>query len=131
MTRKSRFREILEHNWRLYLLLLPGLIWVIVFCYTPMYGVTIAFKDFNAKLGIAGSPWAGFKYFEQFFSTSIAGTAITNTLMLSIYSLIFGFPAPIIFALFLNLLSNLRFKKFVQTISLRLTSFPPWCWCQC
>lgn len=113
----TRAKNLILHNWRLYLLLLPGLIWLIIFCYVPMYGVTIAFKDFNAKLGIAGSPWAGFKYFEQFFSTSIAGTAINNTLMLSLYSLLFGFPAPILFALFLNLLNNQRFKKFVQTIS--------------
>ena len=108
---------MIEHNWRLYVLLLPGLIWLVVFCYVPMYGVTIAFKDFNARLGIMGSPWTGFKYFEQFFRTSIASTAIMNTLMLSLYSLIIGFPAPILFALFLNMISSLRYKKFIQTVS--------------
>lgn len=115
--RRSSFRLMIEHNWRLYVLLLPGLIWLVVFCYVPMYGVTIAFKDFNARLGIMGSPWTGFKYFEQFFRTSIASTAIMNTLMLSLYSLIIGFPAPILFALFLNMISSLRYKKFIQTVS--------------
>ena len=116
-TASSRVRQALKHNWRLWLLLLPGLIWLVVFCYIPIYGVSIAFKDFNAKLGIMGSPWAGLKYFEQFFSTSIAMKTITNTLLLSVYSLVFGFPAPILFALLINSLNNLKFKKFVQTVS--------------
>ena len=114
---QHRFRRFVIHNWQLYLLLLPALAWLIVFCYAPMYGVTIAFKDYKVKAGIMGSPWAGMKYFEQFFSTSIAVKSIRNTLLLSLYSLIFSFPAPIIFALLLNLLNNQRFKKFVQTLS--------------
>jgi putative aldouronate transport system permease protein len=116
-TASAYVARVLKHNWRLWLLLLPGLVWLIVFCYIPIYGVSIAFKDFNAKLGIMGSPWAGLKYFEQFFSTSIAMKTITNTLLLSVYSLVFGFPAPILFALLLNSLNNLKFKKFVQTVS--------------
>ena len=114
---QHRFRRFVIHNWQLYLLLLPALAWLIVFCYAPMYGVTIAFKDYKVKAGIMGSPWAGMKYFEQFFSTSIAVKSIRNTLLLSLYSLIFSFPAPIIFALLLNLLNNQRFKKIVQTLS--------------
>jgi len=117
LTASDRVMRVLKHNWRLWALLLPGLLWLIVFCYIPIYGVSIAFKDFNAKLGIMGSPWAGFKYFEQFFSTSIAMKTISNTLLLSVYSLVFGFPAPILFALLLNSLNNLKFKKFVQTVS--------------
>lgn len=113
----ERTRKLVKHNWRLYCLLLPGFIWLIIFCYIPMYGVTIAFKDFNAKLGIMGSQWAGLKYFQQFFATSIAMKTIRNTLLLSLYSLIFGFPAPILFALMLNAVTRQRYKKFVQTIS--------------
>lgn len=113
----ARVAGTLKHNWRLWLLLLPGFIWLVVFCYVPMYGVSIAFKDFNAKLGIMGSPWAGMKYFEQFFSTSIAIKTVRNTLMLSVYSLLFGFPAPILFALLLNSLTNKKYQKFVQTVS--------------
>jgi len=116
-TASARVAQVLKHNWRLWLLLLPGLVWLIVFCYIPIYGVSIAFKDFNAKLGIMGSPWVGLKYFKQFFSTSIAMKTIANTLLLSVYSLVFGFPAPILFALLLNSLNKLKFKKFVQTVS--------------
>lgn len=116
-TRRERIRQLIAHNWQLYILLLPALVWVVVFCYTPMYGVTIAFKDYRVKLGITGSPWAGMKYFEQFFSTSVAMKSIRNTLLLSLYSLIFGFPAPILFALALNLLRSAKYKKFVQTLS--------------
>ena len=113
----ERAKQFILHNWRLYLLLLPGIIWLVVFCYLPMYGVTIAFKDFNAKLGIMGSHWAGLKYFRQFFTTNVALVTMRNTILLSTYSLLFGFPAPIIFALLLNQINRLRFKKFVQTIS--------------
>lgn len=116
-TRMERLRRFMAHNWQLYILLLPAFVWLIVFCYAPMYGVTIAFKDYKVKLGITGSPWAGFKYFEQFFSTSVAMKSIRNTLLLSLYSLLFGFPIPILFALMLNMLRSARYKKFIQTLS--------------
>jgi putative aldouronate transport system permease protein len=104
-------------SWQLYVLLLPSLLWLVVFMYKPMYGVLIAFKDFRPRLGIMDSPWAGLKYFNQFFSTSIAWQVIGNTLKLSIMQLAFAFPVPIIFALMLNQLTNVRYKKTVQTIS--------------
>ena len=90
--------------WQLYILLIPALIWLIVFAYYPMYGLIIAFKDFKGRMGIMGSPWADpiFKYFKMFFSTSIAMTAIKNTIVISLESLIIGFPIPVIFALLLN-----------------------------
>ena len=117
VSRLDTFRRIVARNWRLYILLLPALIWLIVFCYSPMYGVTLAFKDFSIRKGILNSPWAGLKYFRQFFSTSIASQVIKNTLMLSLQSLVFVFPIPILFALLLNQLRLRRFKKFVQTVS--------------
>ncbi len=101
--------------WQLWVLILPALVWVIVFCYTPMYGLTIAFKDFKPKLGILGSPWAGFKYFEQFFRTNIAFTSILNTLRLSFSMLAFNFPVPIILALMINQINGNRARRFVQT----------------
>lgn len=116
-SRPARVKRFLLHNWQLWLLLLPALAWLIVFCYAPMYGVQIAFKDYKVKLGISGSPWAGMKYFNQFFTTSIAVKSIRNTLLLSLYSLLWCFPIPILFALLLNMLRNQRYKKFVQTIS--------------
>lgn len=113
----ARFGRVLGRNWQLYLLLLPALVWLVIFCYVPMYGVTIAFKDYNAKLGIMGSQWAGLKYFQQFFSTNIFSQTLRNTLVLSVLQLVIGFPVPILFALFLNQLRSARFKKVVQTIS--------------
>jgi putative aldouronate transport system permease protein len=118
--RSKRIKHFILHNWQLWLLALPAFVWLIVFCYAPMYGVQIAFKDYKVKLGITGSPWAGLKYFKQFFETSIALQIIRNTLLLSLYSLLWAFPIPIIFALLLNMLRNQKYKKFVQT-----TSFAP------
>ena len=105
----TRVRQVFLNNWRLYLLLLPGLIWLIVFCYIPMYGLTIAFKDFDSRLGIIGSPFVGLKYFRQFFSTSIASKTIVNTMMLGLAQLIFAFPVPVVFALLLNQLPGNAF----------------------
>ncbi len=109
--------DIVKHNWKLYIFLLPGIIWLITFCYVPMYGVLIAFKDFDSRLGITGSPFVGLKYFRQFFSTNIASSTILNTLILGIETTAFVFPVPILFALLLNQLTNPRFKKTIQTIS--------------
>ncbi|MDD6032364.1 MAG: hypothetical protein PUC47_02595 [Oscillospiraceae bacterium] len=106
-------------SWQLYVLLLPALIWLILFAYYPMYGVIIAFKDFKMRSGILASPWADplLKYFQQFFSTSIAVTAIKNTIVLSLEQLVISFPIPIIFALLLNQLRSDKTRKVVQTIS--------------
>jgi len=82
-----------------------------------MYGITLAFKEYNTKLGILGSPWVGFKYFKQFFSTYHFGNMIRNTLGLSLYSLVVGFSIPIIFALMLNYLRSTKLKKAVQMVS--------------
>ncbi len=111
--------KMVLNNWQLYTFLLPALIWLIVFMYVPMYGILIAFKDYKVKLGIAGSPFAEplFKYFNQFFTTNIAVTAIKNTLTLSLVQLLFGFPFPIIFALLLNQIRREKAKKFIQTVS--------------
>lgn len=70
----KKIRKVYLSNWRLYVLLLPALLWLFVFRYTPMYGLTLAFKDFSIRKGILDSPWVGLKYFRQFFSTSIAWT---------------------------------------------------------
>lgn len=113
---KSGMLSVVRH-WQLYVLLLPALAYVLIFCYYPMYGVTLAFKNFSIRKGILNSPWAGFKYFEQFFSTSAAGQIVTNTMVLSFETILFVFPIPIIFALLLNQLRFRGFKKVVQTIS--------------
>ncbi|WP_354519448.1 ABC transporter permease subunit [Paenibacillus sp. OAE614] len=93
------------------------MITVLVFSYFPMYGITIAFKDYNASKGIMGSPWVGFKYFTTFFHDPMAFRVLKNTLLLGLYTLLWSFPAPIILALLFNELRNRHFKKFVQTVS--------------
>lgn len=101
----------------LQLMIIPALIWYIIFCYGPMYGVIIAFKEFNMRLGIWNSPFVGFEQFERFLTHPYFWRLLRNTLLLSLYSFIFAFPIPIVFALLLNEVRNLTFKKFVQTVS--------------
>ncbi|UJF36453.1 ABC transporter permease subunit [Paenibacillus hexagrammi] len=102
-------------NYQLYLFLLPTIVFFAIFAYWPMYGVTIAFKDFSVAKGIMDSPWVGFKHFERFFTSFNFWQLIRNTLGLSVIGLLVTFPLPIILALSLNQVTNLRFKKFVQT----------------
>ncbi len=104
-------------NWDLYLMVLPVVIYFFVFSYMPMYGVQIAFKDFNVSEGIWGSKWVGFKHFERFFGDYQFKRLITNTLKISFTSILFGFPTPIIFALMLNEVRCDRYKRFVQTVT--------------
>jgi putative aldouronate transport system permease protein len=119
MAKKKGLVWVYQKNWRLYTLMLPALVWLGCFAYAPMYGLIIAFKDFRARSGIMGSPWANplFKHFTSFFSTSIAWTTITNTLILSLLTLLISFPVPIIFALLLNQIKGAKTKKLIQTIS--------------
>ena len=101
----------------LFLMLIPGLLIYIFFCYMPMYGVVIAFKDFNPVRGIISSDWVGMKYFIQFFKSAFFTRLLKNTVTLSVYNLLWGFPIPIIFALLLNEVKDGSFKKISQTIS--------------
>ena len=101
----------------LYILILPATAYFLFFCYGPMYGVQIAFKDFIPTKGITGSPWVGFKHFETLFHTYSFGNIFKNTISLSLYSLAAGFPIPIILALLLNEVDNKFFKKLVQNVT--------------
>ncbi len=107
-------RDIVRDH-QLYLLLLPAVVYVLVFHYWPMYGVQIAFKDFRASLGIWGSEWVGLKHFLRFFQSPNISQLIRNTLGLSLYSLVAGFPVPIILAILLNEVKSAAFKRTVQT----------------
>lgn len=98
-------------------MVLPVLIFFILFHYKPMYGAIIAFKDYTPALGITESPWVGLENFSRFFSSVYFGRLIRNTILLSVYSLIFGFPAPIILALLLNEVRNKKFKGLTQTVT--------------
>lgn len=106
-----------RRNWPLYVLVMPVIVWYIVFQYIPMYGVQIAFRDFRITLGFLRSPWVGLDHFRRFFGGFFAWRLIRNTFLLNFYGLLWGFPAPIIFALLLNELRNERFKKIVQNFS--------------
>lgn len=118
MNKRSKWIKVFQ-SWQLYVLLLPAITWVLVFAYYPMYGLLIAFKDFKIRKGILMSPWADpiWKHFSQFFTTSIAVTAIENTIVISLLSLLIAFPIPIIFALLLNQVRHKRMRKAMQTIS--------------
>ena len=117
----SRDRSICLKNIRrdqlLILMVLPVVIYFIVFAYLPMYGLIIAFKDYSPGRGIWGSPWVGFIHFKQFFGGFFFSRLLRNTLLISIYTIIFGFPVPILFALLLNEFKDGFFKRSIQTIS--------------
>lgn len=113
----SRAKRDLKKNRGIYLMAIPVLAFYICFCYIPIYGLQIAFKDFSLGAGIWGSPWAGFKHFISFFTGPYFLRTLRNTLLISLYTIAVCFPAPIIFALLLNEVRNKAFKKTVQTVS--------------
>lgn len=100
-----------------YLILLPFLLFIFVFKYIPMYGITLAFKDYKIRSGIMGSPWVGLKYFKQLFHSMTFQEVLGNTIVISLQKLIFCFPGGIIMALFINEIRNSYVKKTFQTIS--------------
>lgn len=120
-TERESFSFRVKKDWKrnrsLYLLVLPVILFYVLFHYKPMYGAIIAFQDYNPRLGVSGSDWVGFDQFIRFFTSPYFGRLVKNTLLLSVYGIIFGFPAPIILALLLNELKAMRFKKTVQTIT--------------
>lgn len=109
----SRFKKQI---W-LQAMVIPGIIFTIIFCYIPMFGVIIAFKEYNFTDGILRSPWVGLQHFKSFLTAPNLGNVLYNTIGISFLKSVVGFPIPIIFALLLNELKNLRFKKMVQSIS--------------
>lgn len=113
----SRVRRYVWDNKWLYLFLIPGVVWYLIFYYRPMYGILIAFMDYDIVSGVFGSKWVGLQHFIDFFRDYNFKSIMTNTVGISLLKLIFGFPAPIIFALLLNEIKNRNFKRISQTIS--------------
>ena len=111
-----RLRMDVLRDWQLYLFLLIPLVYIIIFAYIPMGGVQIAFRKFSARKGVWGSPWVGLENFRKFFASYQFRRVLVNTIILSSYSILAGFPVPILFALMMNSLTNERFKKLSQTI---------------
>ena len=114
--RRQNFIKGVKRSWQWYLLLLPGLIYLIIFNYVPMAGLQIAFKNYRASKGIWGSAWVGFEHFKRFFAYADMWKLIWNTLAITLLSLAF-FPIPIIFALFLNEVKHPKVKKTVQMVT--------------
>ncbi|WP_228275659.1 ABC transporter permease [Gracilibacillus oryzae] len=115
--RKGKKLKRIRKNWDLYLLILPVIIYFIIFKYVPMYGVQIAFKDFISVEGILGSPWVGIEHFTRFFESFYFERLLSNTLLIGLYELAVGFPIPIILALLINEVRNRYFKSFIQTVT--------------
>jgi len=109
-------RDIAKHK-AIYFMILPMVLYYIIFKYVPMYGSIIAFQDFRVAKGIGGSDWAGLKHFIAFFDSVYFFRVLKNTLLISLYNLVFGFPVPILFAILLNEIRNRLFKSVVQTVS--------------
>lgn len=106
-----------QKNWQLYVFIFPAFLYFLIFHYGPMYGIQIAFKDYIPSLGIWRSPWVGFKYFKRFFNSYYFTDLLKNTIGISVYELIVGFPLPIILALVLNEAKNGPFKRITQTVT--------------
>jgi putative aldouronate transport system permease protein len=113
----SKLLRVLYGQRYLQVMALLGVAWILVFNYVPMYGIIIAFKDFNIVRPISEAPWVGFEHFKAFLDDESLVDVIKNTLGMSVLKLLIGFPLPIVFALFLNELRSVRYKKAVQTIS--------------
>ena len=116
-TLRYELKKDLRRNYKLYLLVIPVVLFYLYFCYKPMYGLVMAFQNFSFKKGIMGSQWVGFENFVRFFGDPYFARNITNTVVLSFSSIVFGFPAPIILALLINELTKKWFVKSVQTIT--------------
>lgn len=111
----ERITTAIRKDWQLYILLMPAIALLFIFCYLPMYGIQIAFRDYKAVFGIMGSQWVGLKHFKIFFDSYYSWRLISNTIFLNLFGLLWGFPIPVILAIMVNQISNSRFKKFTQT----------------
>lgn len=115
----GQFVRLLDHfrrEWQIYVMLIPTIVWFIVFLYKPMYGLQIAFKDYSIFRGVQGSPWVGWEHFQTLFQNDQFLRAVSNTIKISALNLLFGFPAPIILALMFNEIIKASYKRTAQTI---------------
>ncbi|MBR0218790.1 MAG: sugar ABC transporter permease [Clostridia bacterium] len=113
----KRTLKLMRRNIALYVFLIPAMAYIIIFCYWPMYGVQIAFRNYTFQNGITGSAWVGDKWFRYFFNSPLFSTLLCNTLTLSLYSLVAGFPVPIILALMIHNTPGKRYRRTIQTVT--------------
>ena len=104
------------HDWQLWLMLLPAIVYIFIFCYMPMYGVQLAFRKYDFAKGIYGGEWMGLTYFKQYFTGPMFKTTVVNTFVIAVTSILFSFPAPIVLALIINQVRQERWKRTVQTV---------------
>ncbi len=107
----------IKSKWQLLFMFAFPLLWYLIFCYVPMYGLQLAFRDYNPRLGYLRSPLVGLRWFQQFFSSYYWKDAVWNTFSISLYSILIGFPIPILLAIIINELQGKRFKKVLQNIT--------------
>ena len=123
--KKGSFVWNMKYYKEYYIMLIPGILFFLIFCYGPMYGMVIAFQDYYPLKGIAESQWVGLKHFKKLFTDPFFLSVLKNTIVISIYKLLVCFPAPIILCLALNEIKNLKFKKVAQSVSY-LPHFVSW-----
>ena len=121
--REATWKKVKRYKW-LYVILLPVILHTIIFRYSTQYGILMAFKDYRFSKGILGSPWVGLKYFKMYLGSEF-GRLMLNTLRMTVSSLIFGFPLPILLAILINEVRSSKYRKFVQTATY-LPHFVSW-----
>ena len=110
-----RAKKYVSRTWQLWIMLIPAMVYIFIFCYIPMYGVQLAFREYSFSTGITGGKWVGFRYFQQYFTSNMFWPTLRNTFVLSFFSILVGFPAPIILAMIINQLRAKKWKRVVQT----------------
>lgn len=105
----------LRKDWQLWIMLLPAIVYIFLFCYMPMYGAQLAFRKYDFAKGIYGGAWVGFQYFQEYFGSAMFATTLTNTFVISLTSILFSFPAPIVLALIINQLKAPAWRRTLQT----------------
>lgn len=109
-----KIMSVLKKDWQLWVMILPALAYIIIFCYGPMYGIQLAFRKYDFSKGLTGGDWVGFKYFIQYFESPMFWSTLRNTFVISFFTLICGFPAPILLALVINSLRQKKWRRIVQ-----------------
>ncbi len=111
----TRSKLYLIRNWQLWLMLFPAMLYILIFCYVPMYGVQLAFREYSFSAGITGGEWVGLKYFKQYFDSPMFVTTLKNTFVIAFASIVVGFPIPIMLAMLINQIRNRKWKRTLQT----------------
>lgn len=113
--KKGKIGDYFKHTWQLWVMLLPAMLYIFIFCYVPMYGIQLAFREYSFSKGFTGGEFVGLKYFKQYFESPMFWPTLKNTFVIAATSIIVGFPIPIILAMIINQIRNKKWKKVVQT----------------